>query len=145
MHASSGTTASGQTGVDHVTGLATRSQLEEALAAGLPSGSAFVLCDVIGLKEVNESLGFRSGDDCLRRAADRFRAATRGALVAARLGGDELLAVFSGPGAADRATAVARALRERGEPPLRSASAPVPPGPDPWPVLERLYAALRRC
>jgi diguanylate cyclase (GGDEF)-like protein len=145
MTAASGTTASGNTGVDHVTGLATRSHLEAALAAGLPSGSAFVLCDVVGLKQVNESLGFRAGDECLRRAADRFRAATAGTLLVARLGGDELLAVFAGPGATDRAAAVSRALRERGEPPLRSASAPVPPGVDPWPVVERLYAALRHC
>jgi len=139
------TAASGPTAADHVTGLATRRQLEEALAAGLPFGSAFVLCDVIGLKEVNESLGFRAGDECLRRAADRFRAATVGALLVARLGGDEMLAVFAGPGATDRATAVARALQERGEPPLRSASAPVPQGVEPWLVVERLYAALRHC
>ena len=131
--------------MDHVTGLAPRGRLEALLATALPAGTAVVICDVIGLKQVNECAGFRAGDEVLRRAADRVRVAAPSDLLTARLGGDELLAVFGGPDALPRAEEAAARLREQGQPPLRAAAAPIPEGAAPWPILERLYAALRRC
>jgi len=130
---------------DHVTGLAPRGALEALLAAPLPAETAVMICDVVGLKQVNETAGFLAGDDALRRAAERMRQVVPSAVLSARMGGDELLAVFTGGDAASRAAEAAERLREPGTPLLRAAAAPIPAGAAPWPVIERLYAALRRC
>jgi len=130
---------------DHVTGLATRAEFETWLGAGCSAGTALALCDVIGLKKVNESTGFRHGDGLLRRAAERLRDAAGDAVIVARLGGDELVAVFAGSGAVGRATEVAQRLRAPGDPPLRCVAGVVREAEEPWVAIERLYASLRSC
>ena len=131
---------------DHVTGLATRGDLQAALErfAGAPGPFALVICDVMGLKEINERDGFLAGDAALRRAADRLRAAAATADLAARLGGDELVAVFTGPDALTAAGRAAAALASSGTPRMRSAAVSAGRREPPGPLLERLYATMRR-
>lgn len=58
---------------DHVTGLATRGDFERALETTLasrpPQDAALAICDVVGLKAVNEADGFVAGDIVLAAAA----------------------------------------------------------------------------
>ncbi|MFM7108376.1 MAG: diguanylate cyclase domain-containing protein [Planctomycetaceae bacterium] len=130
---------------DHVTGLAPRGELQAALErlAGQGGPCALVICDVVGLKAVNERDGFLAGDAVLRQAAERLRAAA-GSELSARLGGDELVAVFTGPDAAAAARRAAASLAAPGTPPLRSAAVSAGPNEAPGPLLERLYATMRR-
>ncbi|MFM9025792.1 MAG: diguanylate cyclase domain-containing protein [Planctomycetaceae bacterium] len=132
--------------LDHVTGLEPRSRLHERLErlARGPGPLALVICDVVGLKVVNEREGFLAGDAVLRRAADRLRAAAAGADLAARLGGDELVAVFIGPDGPAAAGRAATVLAASGDPPLRVAAVTAEPNEPPGPLIERLYAAMRR-
>jgi len=127
-----------------VTGLASRGECERRLAALPPGTFSLVICDVVGLKDVNEREGFLAGDACLRRAAERLRDEAAGADLVARLGGDELLAVFSGAGAAASAARTARVLAASRSPAMRAAAADSAAGEDPGPLIERLYATMRR-
>jgi diguanylate cyclase (GGDEF)-like protein len=143
---------------DHVTGLAPRGQLESVLAALCPPAGgptpagqdrtvmAVAILDVIGLKAVNERDGFLAGDAVLLAAADRLRHAAAAASLLARLGGDELVAVFQGPEAGEQAALTTRLLVERSAPPpLRAASVVASADDTPATLIERLYATLRRC
>jgi len=132
--------------VDFVTGLASRAAFE-ALLDGVRAehdALAAVICDVVGLKVVNERDGFAAGDACLRSAADRLRTAATGATLTARLGGDELVAVFLGPEADGVARHTARVLAMHGTPALRSAADARRPDEAAGPFIDRLYASLRR-
>ena len=127
-----------------MTGLAPRGELELFLTQ-LASGTfALVICDVVGLKGVNERDGFLAGDACLRLAADRLHAAAAGADLVARLGGDELVGVFVGPEAAAAAGRTVGVLTAPGMPPLRAAAVTAATGEGPGPLIERLYATMRR-
>ena len=66
--------------------------------------------DLDGFKHVNDTLGHRSGDEVLRRVADRLRESVRGNDVAIRYGGDEFLVLLDGVGETDVALSVARRL-----------------------------------
>ena len=131
---------------DHVTSLAPRAALQARLECLCGGGLPFslVICDVVGLKDVNERAGFLAGDACLRRAADHLRAAAAGAELLARLGGDELVGVFSGASAAANAAHAARVLAEQGAPEMRAAAVNAAAGEAPGPLIERLYATMRR-
>jgi diguanylate cyclase (GGDEF)-like protein len=132
---------------DHVTGLAARADLERVLEAvclgdaGAPA--AAVICDVVGLKAINESSGFTAGDEVLRAAAERLRVAAAAAAVIGRLGGDELVALFTGPEAPARAELASRRLAGDGVPPLRSAALTAQKPEPPQALIDRLYAAMR--
>jgi diguanylate cyclase (GGDEF)-like protein len=132
---------------DHVTGLATRGDLERTLERLVPPGvsrrCAVVICDVVGLKSVNKRTGFRAGDAVLAAAARALRAATPDADLVARLGGDELVAVFSGPSAAAAAARAAAALEASLDPRLRTAAAIAEPTDTPAALIDRLYATMR--
>ncbi len=143
---------------DHVTGLAPRGILEATLAkhcgtAGGPKAPgearqlmAVTILDVVGLKAVNERDGFLAGDAVLHAAAERLRQAAGSASLLARLGGDELVAVFLGAQAREQAALAARALADRsGQPPLRAAFEVASDGDTPATLIHRLYATLRRC
>jgi len=102
-------------GADPLTGLADRPMFEARLAAALdrPSrrtgGCAVLLCDLEGIRAVNNVLGHAIGEDLLRAAARRLQAAVRDGDVVARLAGEEF-AVLQG-GVADGLDALALAAR----------------------------------
>lgn len=86
---------------DALTGLANRSllvdRLDQAIASALRHGHSVVVV-VLGLdyfKLVNESLGYRTGNELLKIIGDRLRSCVRGSDVVARLGGDEFALVFT--------------------------------------------------
>ncbi len=75
-----------------------RAMAEAAEATGRPLGVAVL--DLDHLKAVNDDLGHRSGDELLRVAATRLRAAARAEDLLARLGGDEFGVLLPGASAA---------------------------------------------
>ncbi|MCR6688681.1 sensor domain-containing diguanylate cyclase [Cellulomonas sp.] len=85
---------------DPLTGLANRRVADAEAESALESGEevCIVMCDVDGLKRVNDRLGHDAGDDLLRTVADVLsRAAERlPGSTAARLGGDEFCLVVVG-------------------------------------------------
>ena len=133
--------------VDFVTRLEPRGPLEslltQLLAAGGHEPVAAVICDVIGLKAVNERDGFRAGDAVLTAAATALAAAAGGARIVARLGGDELVAVFAGADAPTRAARAAARLRDTRAPRLRSAAVVAEADDTPGRLFDRLYATMR--
>jgi diguanylate cyclase (GGDEF)-like protein len=92
---------------DPLTGLANRravdTRLDEALAAHRATGTvvSLAMCDVNGLKLVNDRLGHEYGDKLLTSFAHELSlcAAMIPGCIAARLGGDEFCLVAEGPGA----------------------------------------------
>ncbi|MEU9856660.1 sensor domain-containing diguanylate cyclase [Streptomyces sp. NPDC047974] len=102
---------------DPLTGLANRravdARLDEAIERYRSDGSvvSLVVCDLNGLKRVNDTHGHAVGDRLLERfgsVLSRCGARLRGAL-AARLGGDEFCLLAIGP-SADEVVAVAEEL-----------------------------------
>ena len=134
--------------LDPLTGLSARDALEALLTldakAAAASSIACVLVDLVGLKQTNILHGFTAGDALLRRAADRLRALASDARLLARLGGDELVAVFVGPTAAARAAETSAAAAAPETPPLRAAWTELEEGEPPTELFDRLYAASRR-
>lgn len=94
---------------DPLTGLANRraleQQLDEAVERHLADGTvvSLVVCDVNGLKEVNDSLGHAGGDRLLERFGSllSLHGAALPDTLAARLGGDEFCLLSVGPPADD--------------------------------------------
>ncbi len=87
---------------DPVTGLANRRQFNEHLARvlGGPTGDrcAVICLDLDRFKNVNDTLGHRSGDLLLKQVAERSRAGTHQNDLVARLGGDEYAVVLADHG-----------------------------------------------
>lgn len=85
---------------DALTGLGTRRVADQAAQDAIDSGeeTCIVMCDVDGLKRVNDELGHDAGDDLLRSVAAVLRRAGRGlpGATAARIGGDEFCLVTHG-------------------------------------------------
>lgn len=110
--------ASGAAGFDPLTGLADRAMFEARLAASLDrpprrrGGSAVLLCDIEGIRAVNQVLGHAIGEDLLRAAARRLQAAVRDADLVARLAGEEFAVLQSEVEDPDRATALGGRLVE---------------------------------
>ncbi len=102
---------------DALTGLANRravdARLDEALKAHTRDGAvvSLVVCDVNGLKRVNDQLGHEMGDRLLERFAHQLSlsAAKLPGSLAARLGGDEFCLLAEGQ-SADEVVAVAEEL-----------------------------------
>ncbi|WP_181766751.1 GGDEF domain-containing protein [Streptomyces albidus (ex Kaewkla and Franco 2022)] len=92
---------------DQLTGLANRRAIEGKLEDGLErhreDGAvvSLVVCDVNGLKRVNDELGHAAGDRLLERFGMVLSlcGATLPGALAARLGGDEFCLLTVGPGA----------------------------------------------
>ncbi|SMC50381.1 HD domain-containing phosphohydrolase [Sporomusa malonica] len=76
---------------DYVTGLYNRAKFEEELKLWETAGAAYCLlvCDVDGLKLINDSLGHHVGDAVLLAAAQVLKAASPEGSLVARVGGDE--------------------------------------------------------
>ncbi|MGE0781560.1 diguanylate cyclase [Mycolicibacterium sp.] len=102
---------------DALTGLPNRVHALNRAAAGLartgPGRLAAVLfIDLDRLKTVNDRHGHPIGDDVLRIAAQRMRAAARADDVVARIGGDEFVVLLMGAVAPGEVDAIARRLHE---------------------------------
>ncbi|QBI20673.1 GGDEF and EAL domain-containing protein [Egibacter rhizosphaerae] len=82
---------------DELTGLANRTLLRAHLAQALARidrdrhTAALLFCDLDQFKDVNDTLGHATGDELLRQAADRLRAAVRAHDTVSRMGGDEFV------------------------------------------------------
>lgn len=88
---------------DQLTGLGNRRAADEWLERRLSLADDFVaitavLCDINGLKGVNDSFGHTAGDDLLRLVADHLTTSVEGLedVLVTRLGGDEFLLLMSG-------------------------------------------------
>lgn len=82
---------------DALTGLCNRAFFEEELRRqekGRSFPVSLVLCDLDGLKVVNDMLGHDQGDELLRRAAKVIESCVRGSDVVARIGGDEFALIL---------------------------------------------------
>lgn len=106
-----------QARTDALTGLANRRAFLEALEAEVARSArsgqplSVVLCDVDGLKSLNDRCGHAAGDAALRAVAGALRGGRRDTDVVARLGGDEFAMLLPGCRPEDAAEAVARATR----------------------------------
>ncbi|HIE11810.1 MAG TPA: diguanylate cyclase [Desulfotomaculum sp.] len=82
---------------DALTGAYNRAFFEEELRR-LEKGRSFpvslIVCDLDGLKVVNDALGHEQGDDLLHRAASAIAGCVRGSDVMARVGGDEFAVIL---------------------------------------------------
>ena len=102
---------------DPLTGVANRRALEERLEVSVPEALeagadvALLLCDLDGLKELNDAHGHQAGDAALGRVASELRAAAGDGLVA-RIGGDEFCVLLEGR-TADDAREIGELLLER--------------------------------
>lgn len=103
-------TSQAQAESDDVTGLSRRApfelQLEAALAQARRDGEglALVFLDLDRFRPLNESMGHGAGDAVLLQTADRIRQSLPHGALAARVGGDEFVAVW--PGVSDSAEAL---------------------------------------
>jgi diguanylate cyclase (GGDEF)-like protein/PAS domain S-box-containing protein len=100
---------------DELTGLPNRTlyleRLDQVLAA-VADAQRFGVCylDLDGFKAVNDSLGHVAGDRMLRAVAERLQGCVTSPYeLIARVGGDEFLALVTGPAQAD-GTAMARRM-----------------------------------
>ena len=105
--------------LDHLTGMANRKALEEALDAAVASAAgpggdrvAVLMLDLDGFKQVNDTLGHDKGDLVLQEIGRRLHANTFEYDTAARLGGDEFAVVLRQLREADDVATVAHRLRE---------------------------------
>jgi diguanylate cyclase (GGDEF)-like protein len=89
---------------DPLTGLANRALFDDHLRHGLELHRrdlrplTLLYCDLDDFKTVNDSLGHDAGDEVIKIAAERLRAATRAADTVARIGGDEFAVLIEDDG-----------------------------------------------
>ncbi|MCD4655552.1 PAS domain S-box protein [bacterium] len=78
---------------DSLTGLYNRTYFEAEMQRLSNKPVSIVVCDIDGLKLINETMGHHMGDELLKAAAEILRESFRKSDVIARIGGDEF-AVF---------------------------------------------------
>jgi diguanylate cyclase (GGDEF)-like protein len=106
---------------DSLTGLPNRASFMEATGRALaedPGGTAVLLLDLDGLKQVNDRFGHAAGDELLIAVGARIKGCLRDGDLAARLAGDEFAVLtchLTDPGAA---TMVAERVAEAIEQPF---------------------------
>lgn len=91
-----------------------RRRVENLLTSGVPSGT-LMLIDIDGFTEINDVLGYGSGEALLSQVADRLRCDLADCDVVARLGEDEFGVLLGYPGLAEIAsvaTCVEKTLAE---------------------------------
>ena len=81
---------------DVMTGLYNRAFFEEQVLKLAESDDdiSFIMADLDGLKQVNDTLGHQAGDNIIRRAAEVLKAAFDQEEIVARIGGDEFVAIL---------------------------------------------------
>ncbi len=82
---------------DVMTGMYNRAFFEEALLKlekNRRDPVGFIMADLDGLKQINDSLGHRAGDNLIRRAAEVLRASYDENQIIARIGGDEFIVIL---------------------------------------------------
>lgn len=82
---------------DALTGVSNRAWFEEEMRRTSVRPAGIILCDVDGLKLVNDTLGHSVGDELLKTAAELIGRCFRSRDVVARIGGDEF-AILLAPG-----------------------------------------------
>jgi diguanylate cyclase (GGDEF)-like protein len=93
---------------DSLTGISNRRRLMEELEARTGAPYRLLMLDADGLKQVNDSLGYEDGDLLIVALADTLASVLEPGEVAARLGGDELVAVLNPLSPADASARVHR-------------------------------------
>jgi diguanylate cyclase (GGDEF)-like protein len=84
-----------QASTDSLTGLANRRTLEHAVGSRVTSGAyAVVFADIDHFKDLNDTFGHETGDDCLRAFARVLGRATRPGDLCARYGGEEFVVLL---------------------------------------------------
>ncbi len=83
---------------DHLTGMLRRApakmQFESYLANNPSANACFLLLDLDGFKQINDSYGHYAGDQVLTIAAERLFKCVRVSDIVCRLGGDEFLIIL---------------------------------------------------
>ncbi len=102
---------------DQLTGLPNRALLQDRAEQALHQAGrhgqlvGLLLIDLNRFKDVNDTLGHRTGDIMLRQAADRLRVAVRDTDTVARLGGDEFAVLLPQISTVEDAIGVAEKLQ----------------------------------
>ena len=81
-------------GRDPLTGLWTLTEGSRRAAGGTAQAAGLLVLDIIGLQDVNDSLGHDVGDALLRTTARRLQDRVGDRTVTARIGGDELMVLL---------------------------------------------------
>ena len=84
---------------DSLTGLYNRNFFEEEmnrLQDGRYAPVGIIVCDLDGMKFINDTLGHKSGDEMLCKTADMLRENFRSSDIIARIGGDEFAILVTG-------------------------------------------------
>ena len=82
---------------DSLTEIYNRSYFEQEMRrveGGRYSSAGIVVCDIDGLKRINDTLGHQSGDEILRASAQVIKESFRKSDVVARIGGDEFAVII---------------------------------------------------
>ncbi len=80
-----------QANTDWLTGVLNRRGLAVEFAARAGTSGSVIMLDVDGMKQVNDTLGHRAGDDLLKAVAGRVRSCTQAKDAVGRWGGDEFV------------------------------------------------------
>jgi diguanylate cyclase (GGDEF)-like protein len=111
---------------DPLTGLPNRAMFNRALSDAVADvrarrspGLTVMIMDLVGFKQVNDTLGHQMGDQLLREVAVRLAGSLSEDGVAARLGGDEFAVLLPGIGDPGEATERGQQLRLTLEHPVR--------------------------
>ncbi|MFN2528912.1 MAG: EAL domain-containing protein [Candidatus Baltobacteraceae bacterium] len=106
-----------QARVDGLTGLPNRKAAADVLATCLAtaqrakSTAALLFIDIDRFKSINDSLGHSAGDDLLREVSARLRKCLRASDFAARMGGDEFVAILNEAKDPGRVAVVAETIK----------------------------------